>query len=827
MVLDKELRQVLGTIACVFALGTMAQSETLSGTVIDPQQRLIAGATVSLSCGSQTDMRKTDGKGAFVFVRPVFPEDCKIRVEYPNFAPLELAVGRRRSFTLQLQLAELKQTVNARTDKLPPSSLSSVSLSADDLKEISANGEDLLSYAKLAAGITSGPNSIYVDGMPADHGPPADRIESIVINADPFSAEYSDAGDTHIDISTTKPDHKFRVTSLGAAIGTKARNGLNPNLHSSTNAATLGAIVPAPSLPFVFTTNVHYSDTQAEQPIVAVVPSVPGSSITSAGSATSTDRNMLYGLGADSSGTQTLRVNAALYVITGRRVNMNVEGITLPEAGESQDTSAQELRATFTKTGDHFVSRGGISTDWFNADSNANSGQMGVSVSGDFIGGGAGNNHQNMQWSRWTLKDILQHDQKGRFWSIGATIARRADEENTIPNSYGQVYFDNAADYISSANTGAGTGTGVISLGQGKAQYDSYTAAPFIEADLLRKPKIVVRGGLRADYQTAEGVHFSPRLSAVTGLRGFVLKAGSGMFVQPWANSIFVNMLEEDGNHLQQYLIENVSLSSNLATLAGVPESEIVSKATPDLIATRNWITKASIEHAYGSFLPGVEYTWTDGTHLLGSQRLGNSTTGWTDWLESNRAQRKHQIRALAQYRIRGQSFTARYEWVHARDDTDGPFSFPAQQSNIGGEWGPSSGMANHNLTFIAGSRVRKILTLSLVDSWHSPLPENITSGLDPEGDGLYTDRAGLSRNSGSGTYYNSMELFAHSRIALPKLLSQPKQKTYLDLYVQVLNLLDNRNYENLGTVLGSPLFGQPLSAEPGRSFQFSINFSH
>jgi len=71
------------------------------------------------------------------------------------------------------------------------------------------------------------------------------------------------------------------------------------------------------------------------------------------------------------------------------------------------------------------------------------------------------------------------------------------------------------------------------------------------------------------------------------------------------------------------------------------------------------------------------------------------------------------------------------------------------------------------------------------------------------------------------------MELFSHGRIALPKLFSRPNKKMYLDLYLQGLNLLDNKNYENLGTVLGSPLLGQPLAAAPGRSFQFSINFSH
>ncbi len=228
----------------------------------------------------------------------------------------------------------------------------------------------------------------------------------------------------------------------------------------------------------------------------------------------------------------------------------------------------------------------------------------------------------------------------------------------------------------------------------------------------------------------------------------------------------------------------------------------------------------------FKNFIPGVEYTWTDETHLLGSQRL-NSPSGFSDWLESNRAQQKHQIHVRALYKIRGQSFTANYEWIHSRDNTDGPFSFPARQDNIRGEWGASSGVAAHNLSFVANSRFGKALALTLVDSWHSPQPLNITSGLDPEGNGLYTDRGGLARNSGRGTRYNSMELFVHRKFAVPELFSRERQKTYLDCNVQVLNLLGNRAYSTLGAVIGSPLFGQPLAAAPGRSLRFSLGFSH
>jgi hypothetical protein len=403
--------------------------------------------------------------------------------------------------------------------------------------------------------------------------------------------------------------------------------------------------------------------------------------------------------------------------------------------------------------------------------------------------------------------------------------------EAVVPNALGLIVFDDPADYVSSANTGAGTGTGTILEGAGTVQYVSYLAAPFVETELLRGSKLLVRGGLRVDVQSAVGAEVSPRLSAIAAVHGFVLKAGGGMFVQPLANNIVVGVLDDDGNHLRQFLIHDASLSSDLGTAAGVAAPAIISKIAPELVAARNWISSVSVEHAFGRFLPGVEYTWTDGTHLLGSERLasgglGGTATGWTDWLESNRAQRKDQIRTLAEYAVGGQRFTARYEWTRARDDTDGPFSFPAVQGDVAGEWGPASDAAEHNVTLVANSTLGKLGSLSAVESWHSAMPLNLTSGLDPAGDGLYTDRAGLPRNSGRGAQYNSMDLYMYRRVGMPKVFSESSKKMYLDVNVQVFNLLDNKDYSSYGTVLGSALLGQPLAAAPGRSFRFSLSVS-
>jgi hypothetical protein len=570
--------------------------------------------------------------------------------------------------------------------------------------------------------------------------------------------------------------------------------------------------------------DINFSGWRKEEPIEAVVPAVQGIPITSVGAAQIADVKAVFDLGADYSNKDTLRVNASLYVSTARHSNMSVSGLTLPEAGVHQDSAALEFRSTFTKVGKDYIHRGGISSDWSNSDLSANYGGHSVSVSGAFIGGGADVDKQNTQWVRWTLKNVLQFNTDNHNWSVGALISRRGDEENAIPNPFGHINFDNLSDYILSATIGADAGSGMVTKGKDSVQYASCTAAPFVEAEMLRRTRVVVRGGFRADAQTAGGILFSPRLSAVSILHGFALRGGTGMFVQNWANDVVLKLLENDGNHLQQFLITNASLS-NLEAATATLRSEIATKIAPDQTPTRNWVSKLSFEHPFGGFLPGVESTWMDGTRLLGSHRV-TAPTGWTDVLESNRAQRKHQFHFRAQYRIRGQSLTAHYEWMHARDDTDGPFSFPARQDDISGEWGPTRGTAAGNVSWVRNLRFGKAFSLALVGSWHSPLPLNMTSGLDPTGNGLYTDRAGRTRNSGRGSYFNSAQLFAPRRCAVPKLFTESMQKVYADLGVQVINLLGEKDYIYMGTVIGSPLFMQPLAAAPGRPIQFSLSFS-
>jgi hypothetical protein len=815
--------RVSAILALLFASGSSARAETLSGTVVDPQQRAVAGAKVVLTCGNQTNTRTTDGQGYFSFTQQHSSANCKIRAEHPGFAILEITVGPNQTFTLRLRLAEIKQIVVAKGDALPPSSFALVSLSGSELKEISDNTDVLIAYAKQLAGVYSGSDHVYVDGMPSDHPPPADRIESVTINGDPFSGEYADGGDTHIEIVTKTADRKLQVTSGGISLGPSAHSGLNPGLTSSTHSASFGVTGPIPYSLLAFTSDVLFTTARTGEPIQAIIPAIPRLPVTSVPAGVENDSNIFVHLGADYSKNDTLRVNASLYMEAANESNLNVSGLTLPEAGISRNATARELRVTFRKAHNRYVYRGGFSAHWTDAVLNANSNGLGVTVLGAFIAGGADIDHQKTARTNWTFKNVLELNSGRRYWSMGATVSRTTADEFESPNPLGHIYFSSLEDCVQSATTGARLGTWFLVRGHGRAAYSSVVASPFFETELVRRSGLSVRGGLRADYQTRGGTVLSPRISAVVNLHGFLFRGGSGLFVQSWSNATFLRVFENDGNHLQQFLSANVSLS-DLQSATPAPRVNIVAQTAPTLLPASDWVSKLSLERPLGPFVSGIEFTDAEGTHLLGSERL-IAANGWVDLLDSNRAIRKEQLHFRAQYTIRGQSLTAHCEWIRSFDNTDGPFSFPATEGNLAAEWARSAGVSPRNFTLVGNFHVRGGVSLNVVDAWRSSAPYNITTGLDHLHDGLYNDRGGMARNSGNGPPYHSLSLYVHRRTRVPWLHTESKRPLFFNVGLQAENLLSNRNYVSLDPVRSSPIFGQPLTALPGRSLRLWLNF--
>ena len=820
----KKSFPILEIMGILLGLTVPTPAEILSGIVLDPQQRVIVDATVGVTCGRETTVNKTDDHGRFTFRRETVTEDCILRAAHPGFEELERVVGRARSFVLQLRLAEVKQTIRVQGDTLSRTSLLSVSLSEAELKSISDNTQDLIEYAKHLAGVSSGSDRIFVNGLPTNFLPPAESIERITINADPFAPEYSDGSDTHVDIFTKSAERKFHFNFGGASLGSGGGCVLSSHLNSSSRAAKAALSGPIPHWPIAFTINATVAYQSRSEPIEAVMPLFRDHQHAYGTSVPATSLNSSLLIGADYSTAKKVRANISIFGSKGRQSNVNVSGVTLPEAGMSQRSSAHEFRITLSKTGDNYLYRSGLVASSSRIKLNANSTDIGLRVLGNFVAGGAAVSDEAIRSTNWTVKNVVELNSTGHYWTIGATLSRVGDWQVAIPNAFGVVEFSNWEQYIKAVTRQARTGTRLITRGSSPVDHVSHTVAPFVQGELLRWFSAAVSGGVRMDYQTGGTVLLSPRVSAVASVGKLVLRAGTGMFARDWSNRAFLTAIQNDGTHLRQLISTNVGFA-DLQGGAASTDVPVVSRVDPGLVPAHEWMSKLSVERAFRHWLPGIEYSRITGTHFLGSRRM-RGPGEWIDLLESNRSRQQHQLHASMRYESRGQSLTTHYEWTHARDNTDGPFSFPAIQENIRGEWGPASGISRHNVIVVANLHFGKATSLSLVDVARSAVPLNLVSGVDVQNNGLYTDRAGRPRNSAHGPVYNCMELFAHRRVALPKLFSTSRQKLHAGIGFQVENLLGNRNYVSLGNVIGSPLLGRPLTALGGRSLRLSLDFA-
>src|SRR5215470_1110208 len=126
--LDLSRATFLLFLLCSFSGNVWGQGEAvdaqLSGTVVDPSDALVPGATVTLSeAGTGFNRRLTtssDGEFAFALIPP---GSYELRVEKPGFntylqTNIVLAVGQSSHLSAKLQLGPIGQTIEVNAD--PP-----------------------------------------------------------------------------------------------------------------------------------------------------------------------------------------------------------------------------------------------------------------------------------------------------------------------------------------------------------------------------------------------------------------------------------------------------------------------------------------------------------------------------------------------------------------------------------------------------------------------------------------------------------------------------------------------------------------------------------
>jgi hypothetical protein len=251
MSLQKRLAVLLLFLIASLPFAAMAQQAaatgaTVHGTVVDPDNALIPGTTVTLTSASgkaQSTTAKSDGTYTF---RGVAAGAYTVTATAPGFASyssatINVAAGANVTSDVKMTLQDATQTVNVTADTVqlsvdPENNASSTVITGDALQALSDDPDELATELAALAGPSAGPNGgqIYIDGFTGGQLPPKSSILAIRINSNPFSAQYDQLGYGRIEIITKPGTDKFHGSG-SFQLSDKIFNTSTPFLGAANN----------------------------------------------------------------------------------------------------------------------------------------------------------------------------------------------------------------------------------------------------------------------------------------------------------------------------------------------------------------------------------------------------------------------------------------------------------------------------------------------------------------------------------------------------------------------------------------------------------------
>ena len=291
--------RVLVVFVLLLAVNASAQttSGSMSGTVVDDSNQVIANATVTIVNESTGETRSgtTTEVGAFTF-QALVPGPYTIRAEMTGFKPLEVR-GRVVLANNRLAVGALKLEVGALTEEVSVSARGeTVNTTVTshqavlDLKQVtnlSIRGRDPISLLKILPGVQLLANdqetfggafatpvpgiqggrgqTVYVDGINGGDGGGGgnfsgatnlDAIQEVNVQMSAYTAEYGLKGGAQVNLITKRGGAQYhgtvysyqRFTELNATNFFNNRDGVaKPVYRFNNNGGNLGG--PVPKLP--------------------------------------------------------------------------------------------------------------------------------------------------------------------------------------------------------------------------------------------------------------------------------------------------------------------------------------------------------------------------------------------------------------------------------------------------------------------------------------------------------------------------------------------------------------------------------------------------
>ena len=864
----------------LFPLAALAQppgGAALRVTVVDPSGAVIVGAHVTLrpaqgerrqgpSEGIDVVSIDTGARGEATFAT-LEPGRYVIHVESPGFEPGDVRDYRVRAGDnrreVKLAIGKFSATVDVGRDPRerssdPRSDAFATVLSQAQIDEL-PDDPDEMEQALLNMG---GPGAVLrVNGFRGGHLPPKGQIQQIRFRRNMFAADTHEPGFVSIDI-TTKPgiDNWRGSTSLGFRdAGLAARNVFAPvkgdEQHERYGFSLSGPLWKQHTSLALSADGIDAFDTKT---IVAALPSgyfadsirKPSESV----NVTARFEHML---------TKSQMLRAEVQRNRSKNENLGVGDFDLIERGYSQTRTEEVLRASNAGAiGKALYNE--LRVQWRSEEIAfaPTSLAPAVLVLNAFDAGGA-----QLAGSRGSSIVSVTNDldiaTSRHAIRAGAQIDAGRYRTSELRNAAGTFTFSGLDAYAAGRPT-----TFTRNIGNPDVEIVQAQLGLYVQDDIRVRKDLTVSAGLRQEYQShigsfnlapRAGVTWSPFKSGKTTIRG-----GGGVFFNWLDAQAYEQGVQLDGTHQQ---IETIMQP-------GYPDPALGGRAlalpagrvqfAPNLVQPRLNEAIAAIEQT----LPGEVRLNTMFIRRRGSNQLRgvNINAPLSSGLRPDpSAGTVTEIQSIATTQFDAISFNlnyarpqqrifvaANYMFGRSIDDTDSPFSLPADNYNLAAERGPSSGFSRHRFMSLLNLPLRKRFRLGTSLRAQSGSPYNITTGRDDNGDTVSSDRpAGVTRNTGVGRAQIDLGLRLSWSIAFGGAAPPPAgpqvrvvrgdnadplssmggmdsagKRYAVELYGQAYNALNHFNALNFSGVVSSPFFGQPTSAAAPRRVELGARLS-
>ena len=840
--------------------------------VVDQTGAVIVGAAVRLQPidpAGPAVHAATNAHGEALFAG-LAPGRYSVHAEFPGFDPKQLDDVRVRTGTtarreLKLAIAKVAEDVVVGQDPRdraldPRGNAFGNLLTRAQIEALPDDPDEMEDALKEMAGPGA---TIRVDGFRGGKLPPKSQIQSIRFRRDLFAAENHGGGMVFVDIHTLpgggplrgSVDFTFRDESLNA------RNAFAPRRspeQQQNGTLTLNGSLIKNRTGFSITTNgVNAYDSKT---LNAVTPdrSVAGSIRRPADRA-----NFSARLDHALTKSRTLR---ASYQRSGSQLeNLGVGDFDLPSRAYSRDLSENVFRLSVSgPVGRNVYNETRFQSRRQSSASAAVTNAPALMVLDAFTTGGAqvggGRDATDVEFATDFDYAVGRHSARAGVLFEGGRY--RSDD---VRNSGGTFTFASLEDYEAGRPTTFTQRTGDPLVRYGHAQFGWY-----VQDDVRVARSLSMSFGLRHEIQTHtdDYLNFAPRFGATwspfkngsTTLRG-----GVGIFYDWYDAQTYEQTLRVDGTHQVDLVVQNPGFPDPFegADSIVLPSSRYLQ--SPGLKLPRTLRTNAGVERTVGRFgRLNVGYSYGRGGNLFRGRNINapledgtrpNPDAGNITQIESTARLRTHVVNTGFNLNLPWHRtfLFVNYSWAHANNDSDGPFSLPADSYDLAAEWGPAAGDVRHRVTGMFNTNLGKGFKLATTFIANSAPPYTITTGRDDNGDTVSNDRPdGIGRNSaraadrwdagarlsytfgfgqrpgteGAGGPQVIMIRGGGGDLPVGGFSGGAEDKRWrVELYVAATNIANHTNVMGYSGVMTSPFFGQPTSAGPARKLELGARF--